>query len=391
MEIIEKAQRLMQEADIDGWLLYDFRRSNSLALKLLKIPESVHLTRRFCYYIPKEGEPIKIVHAIEDFHLDHLPGKKLRFTTWDSFQERIVSVLKRGDLIAMEYSKECAIPYVSKVDAGFMELINGFGVKCVSSQDLLQHFTAVMNNEEIATHKEAADFLDRTAKNTFLMIETCLKKGEEIDEERVQSFMMNAFKSGGFVSDSPPICAFGENGASPHYGGGKRILKPGDPILIDLWCKKNLPNAIYADITRIGFAGKTPNDRFKLIFNTVREAQNKATALVTARLKAGQRLFGYEVDDAARSSIEKAGFGSYFIHRTGHNIHTEPHGDGANMDNFETHDTREVIPGTCFSIEPGIYLPGEFGIRLEYDVLIHPDKKVEVTGGFQDEPYLMDI
>jgi len=367
MDRIKEAQSLIANQGLDGWLLYDFRRSNSLAIKFLQIPSSAHLTRRFCYFIPSKGDPIKIVHAIEDFHLDHLPGKKEIFTTWMSFQEKLAKI--RGK-VALEYSK---IPYLSKVDAGFMDLLQH--VECVSSQDLLQYFTAVMTREQIELQKEAASFLDQTVEKAFQMTE---RRGELL-EEHVQKFILEEFERGGFITDSPPIVAFGENSANPHYNGNDRALKLGDEVLIDLWCKKDVPDAVYGDITRMGCFGE-PSDRFKHVFNTVREAQKAALKLVQSK-----KVRGYEVDDASRSVIEKAGFGAFFLHRTGHNIFTETHGDGANIDNFETHDTREIIPGTCFSIEPGIYLKGEFGVRLEHDVLIDLDGKVEVTGGTQDE------
>ncbi|CRX37979.1 M24 family metallopeptidase [Estrella lausannensis] len=390
MEKIQQAQKILREKKLDGWLLYDFRRSNTLAIKFLELQESAHLTRRLAYFIPAEGEPVKIVHAIEDFHLDHLPGRKVSYAGWQAFHERIAEVT-RGKKIAMEYSPLGAIPYVSKVDAGIVELISGFGASVFSSKDLLQHFTVVMDEEAIHTMQQAGAFLEETATSAFLMIEKRLQQGESVTEASVQRFIQEAFDKKGYITDSPPICAAGKNSANPHYAGGEGEIRKGDPVLIDLWCKKDQPGSIYGDITKMGYAGMSPPARFQEVFALVREAQKAATDLVIKRVEAGETLLGYEVDDAARIVIQKKGYGPHFIHRTGHNIHTETHGDGANMDNYETHDDREVIAATAFSIEPGIYLRGEFGVRLEYDLLVHPDRRVEIIGGVQDSLFLLDV
>lgn len=390
MEKIQQAQKILREMELDGWLLYDFRRSNTLAIKFLELPESAHLTRRLAYFIPAKGEPIKIVHAIEDFHLDHLPGEKASYAGWQAFHKRIQEVVK-GRKIAMEYSPKGSIPYVSKVDAGIVELINCFGGSVVSSKDILQHFTVIISKEAIRTMQEAGAFLEETARNAFLMIERRLQQGEVVLEESVQRFIQATFEKNGYITDSPPICAVGKNSANPHYSGGEGVIRKGEPILIDLWCKKDKPGSIYGDITKMAFAGMRPPARFQEVFSVVREAQRAATDLVIKRVEEETVLYGYEVDDAARAVIQNKGFGSYFIHRTGHNIHTETHGDGANMDNYETHDDREVIAATAFSIEPGIYLKEEFGVRLEYDILIHPERKIEIIGGVQDSLFLLDV
>lgn len=384
---ITQAQRCLQHGKIDGWLLFDFRKSNDLACQFCEIEEEKLVTRRFLYWIPAQGEPIKIVHAIEN-PIKHLPGDTRTYKTWQDFQDCLKEILVEKKHVAMEYSHFHAIPVVSKVDAGMVELIQSLGPLVVSSADLLQCFTSVFTPEQWKLHLEAADFLARTADRTWEWIKSQLQDGCKITEYDVQQFMTKTFAMHHFVSSDLPICAVNENSADPHYTPSAlrcKTLHLGDFILIDLWCKKNHPHGVYADITRVAVAGKEPSVKQQQIFNTVKQAQNKATAFIAQRIQNRQPVYGYEVDRVCRKVISDAGYGEYFTHRTGHNIDIRDHGSGANIDDFETHDTRQLIPNTCFSIEPGIYLPGEFGIRLEYDVFIHANHTIQVTGGVQEK------
>lgn len=386
-------QAILNESSIDGWLLYDFRRSNELACQFLEIPSSVLLTRRFFYWIPKEGEPVKIVHAVED-PLKNLPGKTLKFSSWQQLEKHLASCLIGSSKVAMEYSPYNAIPYVSKVDAGTVELIRSFGIEVVSSSDILQKLIGILSQQQIDMHIQAASILDRIAEKTWEMISYALNSHEKITELDVQRFILNEFAIHQCVTAAPPICAVNAHTADPHYSPQKELavtIRPGDFILIDLWCKLDQANAIYADITRVGIAAKNPTAKQEAIFNLVRDAQQAATQLVKERFSSQKPLYGWEIDQAARDQITTAGYGEYFIHRTGHNIDTNDHGSGTNIDNFETQDQRQILPGTVFSIEPGIYLPGEFGIRLEYDLCVGLDGSVQITGGMQNAMTTLDF
>ena len=383
---LEEVQQALRQQKIDGWLLYDFRRSNDLACKFLEIPPSQMLTRRFFYWIPSQGEPLKIVHAIED-PLKSLPGKTLKFSSWQQLEKHLKEALKDSHRVAMEYSPGNAIPYISKVDAGTIDVIRGLGMEVVSSCDILQKFTSVLTPEQAETHLKAANILDQIAQETWEMLAQALKDGKTITEYDVQQFILKQFERNDCVTEAPPICAVNAHSADPHYCPSEHSsaqIKQGDFILIDLWCKQNKPNSIYGDITRVAVAAKSPTMRQQEIFKIVQKAQEAAAQLIQKRFASRKSLQGWEVDQAARKIITDAGFGEYFVHRTGHSIDVSDHGSGANIDNLETQDQRFILPGTCFSIEPGIYLPGEFGIRLEYDIYVNHDGQVTITGGKQD-------
>lgn len=383
---LQEVQTDLRSEHIDGWLLYDFRRSNSLACHFLEIPKDQLLSRRFFYWIPSQGEPIKIVHAIEN-PLKHLPGKTWRFSSWQQMESLLSQALTDSRCIAMEYSPRNAIPYVSKVDAGTIEIIRSLGVEVVSSCNLLQKFTSIWSQEQLNTHLKAAAVLDSTVEKAWGLIFDSLQKKKRITEYDVQQFILQEFESQNCMTDDPPICAVNAHSADPHYTPNSyqsSEIRENDFILIDLWCKLKEENAVYADITRVGVAAKNPTERQLEIFNVVKKAQNAAVQLVKNRFNENKPLQGWEVDQAARDVIVSAGYGPYFIHRTGHNIDTADHGPGANIDNLETQDQRLILAGTCFSIEPGIYLPDEFGIRLEFDVYVEKSGKIQVTGGIQD-------
>lgn len=376
-----KIQTLLQEQNIDGWLLYDFRRLNALACRFLKIPETTLLTRRFFYWIPKTGEPVKIVSTVEN-PLIHLEGKERKFRSWQELEAILSEVLKNSKTVAMEYSE--TVPEISRVDGGTIDLIRKLGPKVVSSGNLLQLSNA-WDEKKWELQQEAAQILDEIAESTWKWISENLKN--KITEYNVQQKMLNEMHARGCVTNHPPICAVNAHSSDPHYAPSPEnstILKEGDWILIDLWCKKNVPGAVYGDITRVAIAASHPEKRHQLIFDCVKKAQETALDFVKERYENKLPLFGYEVDRVCRNVIEEAGYGDAFLHRTGHNIDEEDHGPGAHIDDLETHETRALLPGTCFSIEPGIYLKGEFGVRLEYDVYLHPNGQVIVTGGKQD-------
>jgi len=384
INIIDIQNDLIKES-LDGWLIYDFRRTNDLGCRFLKIPSDALLTRRFLYWIPRMGDPIKVVHQIEPKVLDHLPGSVQTYQTWRDFEMALQRILQGSSRIAMEFSPRNAIPTVSKVDGGTIDLVRSFDVEVASSANILQRFTSVWTEAQLKSHLAAANFLDRLAQEVWDYI----RDRDGLDESAVQQFMVDRMEEKGFMSDDPPICAVNENSADPHYTPTKDKTRPiqiGDWILIDLWCKqKGSDEAVYADITRVALLGKEPSEKQQKVFEIVKAAQNNATELVRKRLSKGESVKGWEVDQVARCTIVDAGYGPFFVHRTGHNIDTRDHGPGANVDNYETRDERELIGGTCFSIEPGIYLPKEFGVRLEYDVYLYPDGRVLVTGGVQDK------
>lgn len=387
-ERISEAQKYLKNTRLDGWLLYDFRKSNELAHYFLNIPSSATVTRRFFYWIPVHGEPIKLVHAIEAHVLDDLPGEKRVYLSWRSLEEELGKILKGQGIIAMEYSPKNNIPYVSRVDAGTVDLVRSLGAEVVSSADFLSYFTSSLNEDEIQSQIRAANALDEIVRDTWQWIAKQLKESKKISEYDAQAKIKSDFKKRGLVTDHDPIVATNAHSADPHYEplkGKSSLIKMGDFILIDLWAKEDTEYAIFGDITRVAVAGMEPTEKQKMIFDIVRKAQKSAVDLVKSRFQENKRVEGWEVDDAARDVIAQAGFGKYFIHRTGHSIERTLHGSGAHIDNLEIHDVRPLIPNSCFSIEPGIYLPGEFGVRLEFDVLVLKGGTVKITGGEQDE------
>ncbi len=386
-ERILDVQRHLAAEKIDGWLLFDFLGQNALARDFLQIDPHHLVTRRFFYWIPAKGEPIQLNHVIEPHVLDHLPGKKKLYLKWQELEASLKEILKGSKTVAMEYSPNNAIPYLSKVDAGMVDLVRSCHVDVVSSGGFLQYYTCVLSDTQLQSHLEAAEFLDRTVASAWEMIARHLNEGKKIDEYAVRTFIAAEFEQNGFVTEGLPICAVNAHSADPHFEPSKEgssQIKKGDFILIDLWCKKKTPGSIYGDITRVGFAGNAPTPRHQEIFSIVRQAQREATLFVEKRWKAKETIRGGEVDTVCRKVIEDAGYGKYFTHRTGHNIYTKDHGPGAHIDSLETNDLRPLIPKSCFSIEPGIYLPGEFGVRCEYDVYLNADGTIRVTGGSQD-------
>lgn len=385
---IQEVQKELAKANLDGWLLYDFRRTNDLACLFLNIDEHQMLSRRFFYWIPRQGEPVKILHRIEPYILDHFPGRTVVYSSWQELEGYVADALKGTKCIAMEYSPRNAIPYVSKVDAGTMEVIKDLGVKVVTSANLLQKYTAVCNDEQEKSHFQAAQVLDETAANAWAFISDHLKAGKTITEYDVQQYMMKEVDKKGCTHEGHFFCSVNEHSADGHYTPQKKgssEIKKGDFVLIDLWCKLKKSGSVYADITRVGVASSRPTAKQQEIFEIVKKAQHAGLALIKSRFAEGKALMGWEIDAATRKVIEDAGYGKFFTHRTGHNMYDQDHGKGAHIDNLETRDLREILPGTCFTIEPGIYFPGDFGIRLEFDVYIDHQRGVHVTGGIQEE------
>jgi Xaa-Pro aminopeptidase len=382
-ELIREIQKALQNEGIDAWLLYNFRDSNIFATRLLSLPKHIMFTRRYFYYIPSHGEPRKLVHRIEEWNLDALPGDKRIYLSWRSLEEGLHELLSGAKQIAMEYSPRCAIPYVSTVDGGILELVRSTGIEILSSANLIQYFEARWDDEQLKDNMESATHLYQIVEETFGFIRKNIKSNTAITEYDVQQYMASEFKKRGLVTSSDPNCSVNANSANPHYEPTKEIhssLHKGDFVLLDLWAKKDKSRSVYADITWMGFLGDTVPDEFEKIFQIVKGGRDAALDFVRSSIKAGKIIHGYEVDDAARNYIAQHGYGEYFVHRTGHSIGEEVHGNGANMDNLETRDERTIIPQTSFSLEPGIYLRDKFGIRSEIDVYISKDREVIVTG-----------
>lgn len=380
---VKKVQEILTKMNIDAWLLYDFRFSNELALNMLGITRKAHLTRRFYYLIPKKGTPTKIANAIETFHFDNLPGKLLPYASYESLLKKIKESLRDIKKVAMEYSPLNAIPYVSRVDAGTIEQIKSLGVEIVSSADLISMYNALWTKEQFNENKPVANALNEIVYMSFDFIKKKIIASKSTTEYDVQQFIMNEFKKRKLFTDDPPIVGVNENSANPHYTPSVKVnkkIKKNDFVLIDLWAKQNKEDAVWADITWVGFVGTSVPAKYTKIFHIVADARDTAFELVYSRIRQQKEVRGYEVDAACRKVIDDAGYGKYFIHRTGHSITTDLHGSGAHIDNFETKDERLLLPSTSFSIEPGIYLPGEFGVRSEIDVFISKDGKVMFTG-----------
>ncbi len=371
---VSRIQRAIREQpELDGWLFYDFRHLDPIAYRVLKLDPSLHVTRRWFYWVPAAGAPVKVQHRIEPHVLEGLPGDEQLYVSWKEQHAALTSILQSAKRIAMQYSPMNAIPYLSRVDAGTIELIRSLGVEVVTSADLVQQVEAVWNDTQLASHQVAAEGLRTIVDEAFEFVGASLAGGRALTEYGLQQYILSRMQARDLVTSSPPIAAVNRHSADPHYGPlpeGSAPIRPGDLVLIDLWAKQPEVGAVYADITWTGFVGQTVPARHQEIFQIVRRARDAAVSFVQGRVRAGTFPFGWEVDDICRQVIRDAGYGQYFVHRTGHSIGEEVHGNGANIDNLETQDARRLLPGTCFSIEPGIYLPEEFGIRSELDVYL---------------------
>jgi Xaa-Pro dipeptidase len=380
---LASVQAALRELGVDGWLLYDFRGLNVLARRVLGLAEQQMLSRRWFYFVPAQGEPRKLVHRIESGALDAYPGGKQIYLRWQELEAGVAALVKGAKRVAMEYVPRNANPYVSRVDAGTVELVRSCGVEVVPSGDLVQLFEATWDDEQWAMHLEAARHTDSAYAMAWAYIAKQIRSAGSVRETEVQQKIMEHFERNGLETYHPPIVAVGPHSGDPHYEPGApndAPIRAGDFVLIDLWAKLKKPRAVYSDLTRTGFVGASVPARYEEIFRIVARARDAAIARVRDAFAKHEPLQGWQVDQAARDVIEQAGHGAAFCHRTGHSIGQEVHGNGANMDNLETHEQRRVLPRTCFSVEPGIYLP-EFGVRSEVNVFVDANRQVHVTGG----------
>ncbi len=378
-------QLALRERNIDAWLFYDHHHRDPIAYRVLGLPAELMVTRRWFYLIPAQGEPAKLVHKIEAGHLDSLPGSKRQYSAWQELFDCLKSMLAAYRDIAMQYSPNNIVFTISLVDGGTIELLRGLGKNIVSSADLVAQFEATWSEDQIKTHFAARDAIDAITVSAFQEIGRRVRNGGTTEHE-IQQWFLEAFRRENLLTDDPPIVAVNSNAGNPHYeprDDHPVSIRAGDLVLLDVWGKKNVPGAVYYDITWVGFVGKAPTGRMHQVFEVVRDARDAGVKTVIEAIGAGRRIAGWEVDRATRNHIKQNGFGEYFIHRTGHSIGTDVHSNGANMDDLEIHDERQILPNSCFSIEPGIYLP-EFGVRSEVNVLVRP-KSAEVTGRIQRE------
>jgi len=382
-ETVNQIQEALRDEHIDGWLFYNFRGSNVFATRILNLPQHIMQTRRYFYFIPATGSPQKLVHNIEQWNLDSVPGEKTMYVSWQSLHDGVRKIVGSAKKVAMEYSPMNNIPYVSNVDAGTVELVRSLGLEVVSSANLVSRFESTWDDEQAEDNMMTAKHLRQIVDQTFGFIKQRINAGTPTTEYDVQQFMLSEFKKRDLITESDPNCSVNANSANPHYEPTKEIHSPlhkGDFVLLDLWAKKNKPRSVYGDITWTGYIGQTVPDEYTKIFEIVRGGRDAAIRFVQESFKAGRQICGYQVDDAARNFFKGKGYDQYFVHRTGHSIGEEIHGNGANMDNLETRDERRIIPRTSFSIEPGIYLPGKFGVRSEVDMFITKSKDAVVTG-----------
>ena len=386
MPDIKAIQSEMRGNKIDGWLFYDHHHRDPIAAHILGLGKNGMATRRWFYFIPAKGEPRKLVHRIEQGALDGLEGNKLVYSGWEELHKNLPKLLAGSKTIAMQYSPENNIPYIGLVDAGTIELLRKFKKKIVSSANLVQKFEASWSPEQAEWHFEAGKIVDRITRDAVARAAAFVKEGKPLTEDQLQQWIVDQFRAHGLTSDESPIVAVQPNNGDPHYApkaGSSRPIRAGDLLLLDIWAKLNRPDSVYYDITWVGYLGNRVPDSYAKIFRVVREARDNAVRFIQDAIAKRREIHGWEVDAVARKTIKKAGYGKNFVHRTGHSIGQEVHGNGANMDGLETRDDRKIVPHTCFSIEPGIYLP-EFGIRTEVNVYVD-EKEARVTGAIQQE------
>jgi Xaa-Pro aminopeptidase len=383
---IDEIQKALREEKLDGWLFFDHHQRDPLAYRVLGLSPARTVTRRWYYLIPAHGEPKGLVHAIESGVLTGLPGSIQIYSSWTAQVEGLKELLAGCRRVAMQYSPNCAIPYVSLIDAGTLELVRGTGVEVLTSANLIQLFESRWTAQQLEMHLEAGRRVDRIRAEAFQNIAATLSAGRTITEWDVNRLIRASFENAGLITDHGPIVAVNANMSNPHYEPEAETSQPirkGDAVLIDMWAKLDSPGAVFYDITWTGYCGSQAPAALQNIFEVVRDARDRAVARVKDGVARNEIIHGFEVDDAARGYIREKGFEQYFVHRTGHSIGEEVHGTGANMDNLETHDERRIIAGTCFSIEPGVYL-AEFGIRSEVNVYVG-DREAIVTGEIQSK------
>ena len=383
---IAAVQAALHADGLDAWLLYDFRGLNAIAADITSVHrQGGHLaTRRWYYLIPAAGAPRGLVHAIEPNSLAHLPGTMERYAGRDQLETGLKRLLSGVKRVAMEYSPGCAIPYVSRVDAGTVELVRISGADVVSSGDLIQRFSAVWDDDEITTHRQASEILYRVKDRAFEAIARRLRDGVATTEFDIQQLMAGWFREDGLVTDSDPNVSAGENSGNPHYlptAASNRPIRSGEVVLLDLWGKLDRDGAVFADITWMGFTGPAIPERLMKAFGAAAAARDAAVRLVRESAQRGEELRGWQVDRAASSVLREAGYGDQILHRTGHSLGESVHGNGVNMDDYETHDDRRLLPGTGFTIEPGVYFK-DFGVRTEINMVMAA-RDAAVTGPIQ--------
>lgn len=382
---LQEVQADIRAAKLDGWLFYDFRGRDPIAHRILALPPGMR-TRRWFYFVPAKGTPRKLVHKIETESLAAVPGETLYYAGYDELQKNLAKAIGRAKVVAMQYSPKAAVPYVAMVDGGTIELVRGAGAKVVSSADLVQKFEACWTPQQLESHLAAGKIIDGAIRGAFDEVAKHIRAKRTLTEYDLQQWFLKQFEASGIRRDDGPDVAVNANASDPHYApmqGKAAAIREGDLLLLDVWGKTKDAGSVYYDVTWIGYVGAKVPEKYAKVFGVLREARDKAVDLIRSSITAGKPLQGWQVDKAARTLIEKAGYGKYFFHRLGHNIGETIHGNGANMDNLETHDIRHLIPKTCTSIEPGIYMP-EFGMRTEVNVYIG-DGEARVTGAVQSE------
>jgi len=385
---LPEIQAALRDGGHECWLFYDHHHRDPIAYRVLGLPASMMVTRRWFYLIPAEGEPAKLVHRIESHHLDSLPGSKMEYSAWQELWQNLEAMLKPYHRVAMQYSPNNQIPYISLVDAGMLELIRGFGKEIVSSANLVARFEATLTDAQMASHFKARDGVDKITAAFFQEVGRRARNGGTHEFE-MQQWILEAFQREGLTTEDPPNVSVNAHSGDPHYeptAATSAPIRNGDFVLLDIWAKRTEPDSVYYDITWTGAIG-TPSDQQREVFEIVRGARDTGIRTVQQAFDAKKKICGWEVDKAVREFIDAKGWGRYFIHRTGHSITSDIHGNGANLDNLETKDDREILPNTCFSVEPGIYLP-EFGVRSEINMMVRHGKG-EVTGRVQNELVLI--
>jgi Xaa-Pro dipeptidase len=388
--LIQNIQEALRSAGVDAWLFFDHHRRDPLAYRILGLPPDLHPTRRWYYLIRATDDPQKLVHRIESGILDTLPGVKHIYSSWAEQQPELSGMLASASRVAMQYSPNCRIPYVSMVDAGTVELVRACGVDVVSSAELLQDFESRWTDLQYQSHLATGKLVDEIRRDAFGLVKQRLIAKEPVTEFDVQQFILRRFSECGLTTEHGPIVAVNANASDPHYEPTRERSSPielGDLVLIDLWAKATEPYAVYYDVTWTGYCGEFVPTEIQNVFDVVKNARKLASSFVSDSISRHDCIHGFEVDDVARGFIQRQGFGEEFFHRTGHSIGTDVHGTGANMDNWESHDDRRIVANTCFSIEPGIYLPN-FGIRSEVDVFVG-NGFAHVTGEEQEQLILI--
>ena len=390
---LDRIQDALRQAGLDGWLFCDFHHRDLMAYRILGLDSAGMTTRRWFYFVPSRGEPTKLAHRVEPGKLETLPGRQEHYLSWRELHEKLHQTLGKSGRIAMQYSPLNAIPYVSVVDAGTVELVRSFGHEVVSSADLVQTFEAVSDSSGFASHVEAGQLVQAIKDEAFAMMDDALRAGRSLTEYDVKEFILGRFEEEGLTSDgASPIVGFNDHPADPHFEPTKEnayTLHHGDTVLVDLWAHRKEPAGIYYDITWCGFAGQEPPSLYSEIFRVVRDGRDAAVEFIRRRLTENRPLHGWEVDEVCRRVVNEAGYGEQFLHRTGHSIGTSVHGNGVNIDNLETRDERRIVPGVCFSIEPGIYLKSQMAVRSEINVFVTEGGKAEVSGPVQQELLLI--